>query len=152
MLDIETLKKQKGYTIVDDFNDGIARARKNEKWGYINEEGNEIIPCEYDSIQNFENGLCKAKKDEKLFHIDLENNAYYTEKECEIFIITYKEIAKRREINANRIKQCKNEEIEEVLNDYLKQVEYLKKQRDEKIKLERAKQKALKGLNSNFVK
>ena len=118
MLDIEKFKKEKGFSIVDDFNGDIARARKNEKWGYINENGEEVIPCEYESIWSFEKDLCKVKKDDKLFYIDIENNAYYTEKECEIFVQTQQEIAKRREVNSNRIKQCNNEkEIERRIND-----------------------------------
>ena len=43
------------------------------KWGFIDKQGNEVIPLEYDSIANyrhFENGKALVSKGEKSFQIN----------------------------------------------------------------------------------
>lgn len=49
------------------FSEGMAAVKKNKKWGFINEKGNEIIPCIYDSKWNgadlrFSDGLALVQK------------------------------------------------------------------------------------------
>lgn len=39
------------------FQKGLARVSLDQKWGYINEYGNEIIPIQYDFVGNFSEGL-----------------------------------------------------------------------------------------------
>ena len=39
------------------FKEGKAKARKNRKWGFINEKGEAIIPFEYDSVSDFSKGV-----------------------------------------------------------------------------------------------
>ena len=34
------------------FSEGLAGVKKNDKWGFINQTGNEVIPCVYDEIEN----------------------------------------------------------------------------------------------------
>ena len=34
---------------------------KNDKYGYINEEGKEVVACKYDKVSSFENGLAVVK-------------------------------------------------------------------------------------------
>ncbi|MBK9461254.1 MAG: WG repeat-containing protein [Sphingobacteriales bacterium] len=42
----------------------MARVRQNDKWGWIDQNGNEIIPLQYDDTRVFgTNGLAKVKKD-----------------------------------------------------------------------------------------
>ena len=47
---------------------------KGYAYGYVNEEGIEQIPVEYDYIYSFENGITVAKKEGKYGVIDLNNN------------------------------------------------------------------------------
>ena len=35
-----------------DIKEDLVRASRDGKWGYINKDGKEIIPCEYDEISN----------------------------------------------------------------------------------------------------
>ena len=55
---------------LEDFIDGKAKAKKNNKWGYIDEMGETLIPFEYDEIENFISGKAKAKKNTKWGYID----------------------------------------------------------------------------------
>lgn len=53
------------------------------KWGFINKQGKEVIPLEYDSIANyrhFENGKALVLKGKKFFHINHRNKECKEEK------------------------------------------------------------------------
>ena len=54
------------YDSVEDFINGFAQVSKKiddkEKWGFINTEGEEVIPCVYDWVVDFKNGLSKVSK------------------------------------------------------------------------------------------
>ena len=52
------------------FEEGLARVRKNDKWGYINKKGEEVVKLIYDDIDNFSNGLAGVKKYDKYGLID----------------------------------------------------------------------------------
>lgn len=41
------------YSYIDGFSNGYARVKKNDLWGIIDEQGNEILSCEYPNIWNF---------------------------------------------------------------------------------------------------
>lgn len=60
-----TMAQQKNkfseYDFVGDFSEGLARVRKADKWGYIDEEGNEVIPLIYDYAHDFHNGTTSVK-------------------------------------------------------------------------------------------
>lgn len=46
------------YDEVDLFSDGLARVRKDDKWGYVDLQGNEVIPCRYNmTTGRFSEGL-----------------------------------------------------------------------------------------------
>lgn len=51
------------YDILCGFSEGMAAVRNpsNEKWGYIDTEGKEIIPCQYDDAFSFSEGLASVK-------------------------------------------------------------------------------------------
>ena len=49
------------YDYVGEFHEGLARVRKSSKWGYINEDGEEIIPLIYDYAHDFHNGTTNVK-------------------------------------------------------------------------------------------
>ena len=64
-----------GYEMLTQTYDGYMRMQRNEKWGYLDEMGREVIPAEYDFIKFFgENGLAPAQKDGRWYYIDKENN------------------------------------------------------------------------------
>ena len=48
--------------------------KKGRKWGYINEQGEEVIPCQYEDVeypsQFSENGLVLVKKENTWIYID----------------------------------------------------------------------------------
>ena len=39
----------------------MARVRLNDKWGFIDKSGSEVIPCKYDGADSFSEGLAKVK-------------------------------------------------------------------------------------------
>lgn len=64
-----------GYEMLTQTYDGYMRMQRNEKWGFLDEMGREVIPAEYDFIKFFgENGLAPAQKDGRWYYIDKENN------------------------------------------------------------------------------
>lgn len=44
------------YEDMGSYSDGLIAVKKEGKWGYINENGEEIIPCEYDDSWNYFTG------------------------------------------------------------------------------------------------
>lgn len=55
-------KVLKGYDAIYPFKNGRAKVEKGGKIGYINLEGEEVIPPEYDAIYPFEKGVAKVEK------------------------------------------------------------------------------------------
>ena len=45
------------YDWQDDFNDGFAKVELDRKTGFINEDGEEIVPCKYDEACDFSEGM-----------------------------------------------------------------------------------------------
>ena len=66
------LLKEKGYEAIEDFHEGLAKVKKDGKWGYINKEGREVIPCKYNSVEYFSEGLAMVWKDRKWGYINKE--------------------------------------------------------------------------------
>jgi hypothetical protein len=56
--------------ILDNYHEGIARAKKGTKIGYVDTEGRVIIPTEYDYGTHFSQGMADVKKGDKHFFID----------------------------------------------------------------------------------
>ena len=42
---------------MDDFKGGLSRVMKEDKFGFVDKNGNEIIPCIYKDVDNFIGGL-----------------------------------------------------------------------------------------------
>ncbi len=57
-LDIKWLDKH--YQTVDDFHEDLMLVEFNDKWGYINKDGVEVIPCKYDDAYSFNEGLARV--------------------------------------------------------------------------------------------
>lgn len=61
-------------TCVDlEFCEGLSPIFKNGKWGYVNENGDTIIPFVYDAARPFSDGLAAVKKDRYFGFIDYNN-------------------------------------------------------------------------------
>ncbi len=52
------------------FSEGLAGVKKNGKWGYVDYDGNEVIPFQYDFVFAFTEGFAWVKKDGKWGLID----------------------------------------------------------------------------------
>ena len=67
-----TLISLSGYSSNGMFSDGLAKvmSSKNEKYGFINAKGTEVIACQFDACSNFKNGYCCASKNNKWGYID----------------------------------------------------------------------------------
>ena len=44
----------------DSFHDGLVRFSRNDKWGFADRNGKEVVPPMYDGSYNFENGIAKV--------------------------------------------------------------------------------------------
>lgn len=63
-----------------DIKEDLVRASRDGKWGYINKDGKEIIPCEYDEISNNATThlYVLAKKEDTYYIIDKNGNTIIT--------------------------------------------------------------------------
>ena len=84
-----TLKKIKGKEVTTgyDFFDGCAMIVAGDKYGYINTNGEVIVPCKYSDANNFSEGLAVAferesyeDEDGKWSVLDTEGNVLFTKK------------------------------------------------------------------------
>lgn len=64
-LAIQVVFAQKGYDKISPYKNGRAKVYKDNKMGFINENGEEVIPCVYEYIGDFVNGRAKVIKDLK---------------------------------------------------------------------------------------
>ncbi len=51
----------------------------NGKWGFINKEGKEVIPCKYDVAFEFNEGLALVQLNGKFGYIDINGTEYWEE-------------------------------------------------------------------------
>ena len=50
------------YKVIGDYSDDFARVQaKDGKWGYIDKEKNEVIPCQYEDVHHFYDGFASVK-------------------------------------------------------------------------------------------
>ena len=47
------------YEKLNNFHEGLAAVQHNGLWGYIDKEGNEVIPCQYESAEDFNNSRAR---------------------------------------------------------------------------------------------
>ena len=62
------------YDLAFSFSEGLARVKKDGKWGFIDKEGNVVVPLEYKEAEAFSEGLASVRKDGKWGFIDKEGN------------------------------------------------------------------------------
>lgn len=58
------------YSYIGDFKNGIAKAKRNGKFGYLNDRGGISIGFDFDIIENFDGGKAKAKKNGRIGYIN----------------------------------------------------------------------------------
>ena len=90
-----------------DFENGVARVRKNSKYGLINDKGEIILELNFDKIYSFKNGIAKIKKNEKYGLINNKGKIILLP-EADKIMIKDKFIEIR---NDNNITQIKGEEL-----------------------------------------
>ena len=54
--------------------EGLMPVKKNGKWGYIDGDGNLVIPCIYDEVSLFNGGIAIVKYNGKEYVIDKKGN------------------------------------------------------------------------------
>ena len=59
------------YDFLDECEDGVFIAQKDEKYGLISSTGDILAPLDFDDIDIFEDGLAKAEKDGKVGFLDV---------------------------------------------------------------------------------
>lgn len=64
----------KDYDMVGSISEGLIGVRKDNKYGFIDLKGTNVIDIQYDSTGNFSEGLAYVVKDGKEMFIDKENN------------------------------------------------------------------------------
>jgi len=65
-------KKINDYEIINEYYNKLALVMKDNKWGYIDLYGEEVIPLQYDVANNFTNKYAKVKKNGKWGYINTE--------------------------------------------------------------------------------
>lgn len=66
----ELKKAVQKYDKLDSFSEGLAPVCKDDKWGFIDKLGKEIISCQYDEVEDFQFGVCVVEANEKSGIID----------------------------------------------------------------------------------
>ena len=72
------------YEIISNFKDGLAEVCKDGKWGFIDKNGNEVIPCKYNPIEDSDHGFFEGlavvmtNNNEKSHVIDKQGNIAFT--------------------------------------------------------------------------
>ena len=63
------------------FSDGLAKVKREGKWGYVNNQGEEVVACLYDDIASFSEGLARAEINGKYGFVDKYENDTFDKKE-----------------------------------------------------------------------
>lgn len=79
--------------LFDGFSDGLCKAKEDNKYGYINQNGEVVIPFIYDSAEEFQKGYAKVYQGKECFYIDKKGNRakvdpeyFHTDGEYTVFI------------------------------------------------------------------
>ena len=63
-------KWEKNYDIVDNCLCGLSKVKKNDKVGYVNKQGVEVVQLQYDEGLNFREGYTAVRKGSKWLYLD----------------------------------------------------------------------------------
>lgn len=73
MIDTAGVTYGNSFEAADVFKDGTyAAVKRNGKWGFVNNAGEEIISPQYEDARSFSNGFAAVKQDEKWGYINLQ--------------------------------------------------------------------------------
>jgi hypothetical protein len=61
----KTKEKSSSYDVQGPFCCGLARVKKDHKWGYIDTTGNIVIPIKYQEVENFSENLARVRQGRK---------------------------------------------------------------------------------------
>ena len=64
------LELARRYSSVLDCSEGFSRVYSNYKFGFVDNDGNEVIPCIYDYVDNFSCGVARVKNNGRWGFID----------------------------------------------------------------------------------
>lgn len=70
---IELAEASQKYDELGNFHEGLALVKENDKFGYIDKLGNEIISCQYDDAEDFKCGMALVKNGDKMGAINNQN-------------------------------------------------------------------------------
>jgi hypothetical protein len=73
----EEILIQPEYELIDNFIDGVAKAKKNGKYGYLDINGKILIPFEFKRINEFGDGRLIASNDDEFAIIDNKGEGIY---------------------------------------------------------------------------
>jgi len=59
-----------GFDYIEGFSEGLAAARQDNLWGYVNEEGETAVPFIYREVSDYSEGLAVVRKDRYYGYID----------------------------------------------------------------------------------
>ncbi len=62
------------FDYVDEFNEGLAPVKKDNKWGYINTKGELVIPYKFEYAERFEKGIANVQTKNAYKKIDRQGN------------------------------------------------------------------------------
>ena len=65
------------YDEVEDFHNGFAAVKRNGKWGFVNKQGKEAVPCKYDYVGSFSDGFAKVKLNGKLGKVNTRGEEFW---------------------------------------------------------------------------
>lgn len=54
-----------GYEYLGSFNNGLAKMKKNKKWGYVDTTCNVVFPPKYNEAENFSDGIARVRIGQK---------------------------------------------------------------------------------------
>ena len=63
-------KAVNSYDNFGEFSEDMIPVVKDKKYGFVNSDGKEIVPCVYDYASSFKNGLALVRKDKKYGYVD----------------------------------------------------------------------------------
>lgn len=83
------------YTKIEPYSEGLAAVERGGKWGFIDENGKEIIPIIYDSVQKAfdDSRIIWADRNGKMGFIDINGSVVFPFKYDLIFPMDYKRIS-----------------------------------------------------------
>lgn len=71
---LEAIKNDPNYLLVEEYYDGLARVKRNNKYGFYNVKGELVIPFKYDHAENFRDGFSIVKNIGRWYLIDTAGN------------------------------------------------------------------------------